>query len=498
MPTGDAGPGVAAPPAGTPDEGAARDRLDRLFLLQRQASRTIRPPEPRARRTRLEQLERVLRAEARAIHDAISADFGHRAWLETVLAELLPVLEGSRFARRHLFRWTRPRPRRLGLAFQPGRAWTMPQPLGCVGIVSPWNYPLFLSVGPLVDALAAGNRVLLKPSEQSPRFSALLGRLLARVFTEDEVAVVEGGPAISRHFCSLPFDHLAFTGSTATGRAVARAAAENLTPLTLELGGKSPAILCTDRLTPTGMRRTARVLAVSKFFNAGQTCVAPDYVLVPADAVEAFADHLLAETARLFPVLAGNPDYTTLPAGPHLARLERMVAEAEAGGAVLRRTPAHAMEAGMALSERRFPPTIVLSPPLDSALMREEIFGPVLPLLPYRSEEEAVGFINARPRPLALYCFTDDRRREASLIRRTLSGGVAVNGALLQAGIPDLPFGGVGESGQGSWHGEAGFRRFSHDRPVYRPGAFSGFTTMTPPHGRLADRLLPLMLGRRR
>ena len=271
-----------------------------------------------------------------------------------------------------------------------------------------------------------------------------------------------------------------------------QAAAANLVPVTLELGGKSPVIAAPD----ADPARTAHSLMVGKLFNAGQTCLAPDYALVPEDRLDAYARALVDAAARLYPRISGNPDYSGIVSERHMDRLWRAVEAAAAGGATVLRHPDHAGEADEARRTGRLVPTVLLSAPGDCALMTEEIFGPVLPVLPYRSLDAAIAFVNARPRPLALYCYTDDRRTERAVLSRTVSGGATVNGTVLHCAQPDLPFGGIGPSGTGAYHGEAGFERFSHARGVYRPGRFSGFTTMTPPHGAMTRRLLPLMLGR--
>lgn len=470
-------------------------KLRRMFEAQREAAAasSASGPSLAARLDALARIGTLLDRSGDRLHSAISDDYGHRAYPETALAELMPIRSAVRFAQRRLAGWMQPQRRRVGAAFLPGRAWVMHQPLGCIGIVSPWNYPLFLSMGPLVDALAAGNRVMLKPSELTPRFASLLAEQLAEHFDPAEVTVAIGGVDVARAFCSLPFDHLLFTGSTAIGRQVMRAASANLTPVTLELGGKSPVIVCAD----ADIGRTARSLMVGKLFNAGQTCIAPDYVLVPESRLSALTEALLGQAGRLYPRIAGNPDYTCIISDRHMRRLDGAVAEATAQGAMLLRHPDHAGEVEAARASGRLVPSLVVSPPPDCSLMQEEIFGPVLPVLPYRSLDEAIAFVNARPRPLALYCYTDDRRIEREVLARTISGGGAVNGTLLQCAQPDLPFGGVGASGMGACHGEAGFLRFSHGRGFYRPGRFSGFTTMAPPHGRMTRRLLPLMLGRR-
>ena len=423
-------------PHADPDPGLLR-------LLEVQRAAAARSPGLAERRDMLDRLAALLHEGRDTLHDAISADYGNRARPETMLAELLPTLAAIRYARRHLPRWMRPRRRHVGLSFQPGSAWVMRQPVGCVGIVSPWNYPLFLSMGPLVDALAAGNRVMLKPSEITPRFGLMIGELLGRRFGEETVAVANGGPETGRAFCALPFDHLLFTGSTGVGRQVMQAAAARLTPVTLELGGKSPVIVCAD----ADIARTAHSLAVGKFFNAGQTCIAPDYVLVPQEKLAAFAGAMVAAAASLYPRIAGNPDYTSIITDRHLARLEGAIAEAERQGTEVMRHPDHEAEIEVARDTRRLVPSFAIAPALDGALMRDEIFGPVLPILPYRSLDEAIAFVNARPRPLAFYCYTDDRQLERRLLARTISGGATVNGTLLHCAQPDLPFGGIGPSG---------------------------------------------------
>ena len=330
-------------------------------------------------------LDKVLRANATALAEAISADFGNRAHQETIVAELVPALAAIRNVRRNLRRWVRPERRRVDIAFQPGRAWVEWQPLGVVAIVSPWNYPLLLTVSPLVDAIAAGNRVMVKPSELVPRFSALFARLIEGAIDPAIVTVVTGGPDVARAVCALPLDHLLFTGSTTVGRLVARAAAETLTPVTLELGGKSPAIVCRDY----DIAAAAKTIALGKFFNAGQTCIAPDYALVPNEHVDAFAQAVIRAVKAMYPRVGGNADYTAIVSDRHHDRLHGLLREAELGGARLLRLDD-------APDERRMGPTVVLDPPLDGALMGEEIFGPILPgdRLPGDSGGDQV-----RPRP---------------------------------------------------------------------------------------------------
>lgn len=465
----------------TPTPALAGTEAGRLLTAQRE--RVGAAPSLGERLDSLRRLEQALRTHQDAFAAAISADFGNRSRPETLLAEVAPALAAMRYARKHLARWMRPQRRRVGVNFRPGRAWVEYQPLGCVGIVSPWNYPLLLTVSPLVDALAAGNRVLVKPSELTPRFSELLARVIEGSFDAAQVAAVLGGPEVGAAFARLPFDHLLFTGSTSVGRQVMAEAAENLTPVTLELGGKSPALVCEDY----DLARAARSVAVGKFFNAGQTCIAPDYALVPAAKAEAFAEAVLAAARKLYPTVAANPDYTAIINDRHRTRLEGLVGEAEAAGArVLRH--------GAGSGGGRIEPMVVLGAPDGCALMQDEIFGPALPVVPYETLDEALATVNERPRPLALYCWTDDRANARRVLDGTCSGGVTLNSTLLHCAQDDLPFGGVGPSGTGAYHGRDGFLRFSHARAVYRPGRFVGFERLVPPHGRLTRMALRMLL----
>ncbi|MTJ84184.1 MAG: coniferyl aldehyde dehydrogenase [Telmatospirillum sp.] len=449
--------------------------MDILFRRMREASRNGPPPSVADRKAVLDSLARMLRENGPAIIAAISDDFKGRSETETRLLEIVPALGAIRHAKRHLASWVRPQRRTVDWAFQPARAWIRHEPLGVVGIISPWNYPLLLSLSPLVDAIAAGNRVLLKPSELTPAFADLLAGLIARYTDPGRIAVITGGVEVARAFSGLPFDHLLFTGSTAVGRQVMAAAAPNLTPVTLELGGKSPALVCPDY----PLDKAAGSIAFGKFLNAGQTCVAPDYALVPAGRERDFADAVLARVRTFYPDVAGNPHYSAVISERHRERLLAALAEAEAGGATILR---HGEDRG-----GRVAPSVVLNAPPGCLLLREEIFGPILPVAGYRDLEEARAGIARGERPLALYCFTGDRRTEQRVLDGSLSGGVTVNGTLLHVAQDGLPFGGVGASGMGAYHGIDGFRRLSHARAVHRIGGINGFERLGPPWGRLAD-----------
>ena len=459
--------------------------LTGIFEAQRAAVVPGDGPSLAARRDALDRLKAMV-VEGRArFAAAISADFGVRAPVETDLLEIAPALSAIRHAHRRLPQWMRPVGKPVDLNFQPARAWVRHQPLGVVGIVSPWNYPLLLAVGPLVDALAAGNRAMLKPSELTPAFSALLQELVAARFAPEEAAVVTGGPEVAAAFTRLPFDHLLFTGSTAVGRLVTMAAAPNLTPVTLELGGKSPTIV----LPGADLAKAARSIAFGKFVNAGQTCIAPDYVLAPRRDARALAEAILARARTGYPDPLADPQYSGVIAERHFARLRAALDEARAGGAEV-------LTYGGEGGGRKLAPTVVLDAPLDGVLMREEIFGPVLPVVAYDSVDEATAFVNAREKPLALYVLGGSGREREAVLARTSSGGATLNGTLLHIAQEALPFGGVGASGTGAYHGYEGFRRFSHARGVHAVGPFNGMELLGPPWGALARRMAERLIGR--
>ena len=458
--------------------------LHDLIDLQRAAFNREGAPDLATRREHLRRLKRMLLDHQGRIAAAISADFGHRSSPETRFGDLFPTVAGIDHMDRHLARWMRPRRRAVAWYFRPGRARVLYQPLGVVGIISPWNYPVFLAFPPLAAALAAGNRVMLKPSELTPATSALLAELLGNAFGEERIAVVTGGSDVGAAFAGLPFDHLFFTGSTPVGRKIMRAASEQLVPVTLELGGKSPVII--DRGFP--LERAAGCIANGKLFNAGQTCIAPDYVLVPAESVDAFISAVAAAMRALFPAFAGNPDYTSIISDAHLQRLSGLVADARARGArVIEVDPA-------ATSGRVFPPAVIADVSDDMQVMRDEIFGPLLPVVPYRDLQDAIAFVNARPRPLALYVFGHPGAGRNAVLAGTTSGGVTINDTLMHIAQESLPFGGVGASGMGAYHGEEGFRTFSHARGVFVQSRFNAVSLMRPPYGRTFERLLRVLL----
>ncbi|MDE1181206.1 coniferyl aldehyde dehydrogenase [Paraburkholderia sp.] len=460
--------------------------LDALLSEQRHAY--LRAPFPSwdERALHLKALRKVLLDNRDALADAMSADFGNRAKEEVLLAEFLLIKEEIDAALRHGRRWMKPQRRSTNKWLMPARAKVVPQPLGVIGIIVPWNYPVLLAAGPLISALTAGNRAIVKMSELTPRTSALFEQLIAQTFARDHVAVVNGDAALAAAFSAQPFDHLLFTGSTKVGHEVMRAAADNLTPVTLELGGKSPAIV-----TP-GARFDNAVdnIVAGKTLNAGQTCVAPDYVLVPRGREQAFIDRARVKMAKMYPDLVRNRDYTSIISDRHYARLQRLADEAQLEGAqlhLLADTPGDA-------AARRFPLIAVTGAPDPGALMQEEIFGPLLPLVPYDTLDEAIAYVNARPRPLALYLYAEDANTIRRVERETIAGGMAVNETLMHLACESLPFGGVGASGMGAYHGYEGFVTFSKMKPVLTQTRWNTRGWISPPYGKRVNALLKLMM----
>lgn len=461
--------------------------LQQGYAALRTAAERERFPGLARRQGWLDALEQLIQQNRPALIAAVNADFGQRSSVETQLGELFPSLEELRRARRKLAGWMQPQRRPVSIWFRPARNRLLPQPLGVVGIVVPWNYPLFLALGPLVGALAAGNRVMIKMSELSLATGQLLAELVARYFEPGLICVLNGGPELSQAFTRLPFDHLLFTGSTAVGRHVMRAAADNLTPVTLELGGKSPAIVARD----ADFAYAAESIVAGKMFNAGQTCVAPDYVLVNAKDRDRLLAMLDAAATRAYPTLAHNPDYSSIIHPRHYQRLRQWLAEAAAAGARI----CQINPAGEDLQAvRKIPLTLVLDCPPHCALMQEEIFGPILPVISYDSFDDAIAHINARPRPLALYLFDRDPVRIDKVLQQTISGGVCINETVLHVVQDAMPFGGVGASGMGHYHGYEGFLTFSKLKPVFAQSRWAGTWLTRPPYGRAVQWLLRLML----
>lgn len=438
--------------------------MEQVFARQRAAQMADGTPSLKLRQDRLDRAIVLLADHADRIAQALEADYGHRSRTTTLLAEVVGTFSPLEHARKHVERWMRkethlPTPALLRLAG--ARCEVRYQPKGVVGNLVPFNFPVSLSFIPLAGMLAAGNRVMIKHSEATPHTASLLAELFSSAFDLEEVAVVQGGLAASKQFAALPFDHLLFTGSPATGSRIMAAAAENLTPVTLELGGKNPAIVGRT----ADLELTARRLLFGKTLNAGQVCLSSDYVLVPSEIEERFIECVRSTAISMFPRIADNPDYTAIINEGHFERLCRSIADAvEKGARAIEINPANEQ---LAPEDRKIAFTLLSGVSDKAEIMQREIFGPVLPIVPYRKFSQAIDFINGRPRPLAAYYFgTDDAEREA-LLDRTTSGTVAVNEVIFQAGQENLPFGGVGPSGMGAYHGIHGFREFSHAKSIY-------------------------------
>lgn len=460
-------------------------------MLQRLQNAYRREPNPplKQRLVWLDKLEQLTVRHGDDICRTISQDFGHRSYHETELAELFAIVSSIKYAKRHLASWMKAKPVATALQFFPAKNSLLPQPLGVVGIISPWNYPHQLALGPAIAAFAAGNRVMIKPSELTPHYSRLLAELVADFFTEDEIVVVPGGLEVGKAFSALRFDHLIFTGSTAVGKQVAVAAAQNLTPVTMELGGKSPAIIDAS----ADINTVAASLAFGKLLNAGQTCVAPDYVLVVADKRNEFIAAITEAARRMYPSLENNPDYTAIISDHHYQRLQRLLTDAVSRGAQCIPMTGATQSAGMTAG-RKFAPVLLLNTTADMQIMQEEIFGPLLPVISYEGDVmAAIDFVNSRERPLALYWYGSDQQSRDLVLKKTVSGGVTINDCLWHLGQEAQPFGGVGASGMGAYHGEWGFRTLSKEKPVFSQSRMNGIFLFHPPYGKTFARMLKLL-----
>jgi coniferyl-aldehyde dehydrogenase len=466
------------------------EAINTAFARLKEAYRKDPQPSYEQRLQWLDKLLRAVRDNRKQISEAINEDFRNRSFHETQIAEVFTLIMALRDMKKKLKRWMKPEARSVALPMKPATAKVHYQPLGVVGIISPWNYPVSLAIGPLAAALAAGNRALIKPSEYTPRTSALLQRMLDEALGPDVVAVITGSAEVGAAFSRVPFDHLLFTGSTAVGRHVMRAAAENLTPVTLELGGKSPAIVHDSY----PLERAAGRIAAGKCFNAGQTCIAPDYLLVPKEKLEATIEALKQSISQSYPTLRNNGDYTAVVNDKHRERLLGLVADARARGArVIEINPANEQ---LDAADGKIAPTLIVGVDDGMRVMQEEIFGPVLPIMAYDSLEQALQYVNDHPRPLALYYFDNDKARVREVLDKTVAGGVTINDTLLHFAAEDLPFGGVGPSGMGAYHGYDGFVTFSHKKAVLYQAKFNGSAQMNPPYQPRLDKLLDFLIGK--
>jgi coniferyl-aldehyde dehydrogenase len=458
--------------------------MDLLTSLQaqRRAFAAELPVPLAIRKDRLTRAIQMLVENAEAFCTALTSDFGHRSREQSMVTDVIGSVRALKHARKHVDRWARPEKRKLDfpLGLLGARARVDFQPKGVVGVIAPWNFPVQLAMTPLAGILAAGNRAMVKSSEFTPQTASLFESLVGKYFDPAELLFVSGGADVGRAFASLPFDHLLFTGATPIGRHILHAAADNLTPVTLELGGKSPTIVSRS----ADILRAADRIAAGKLLNAGQICLAPDYLLVPDDKEDAVINGLRSAASALYPRMLDNPDYTAVVSERHHVRLQGYLDDARAkGGDVIEINPSD--EDFAASNGTKLPLYLVRNPTDDMAVMQDEIFGPVLPIKRYRDIDEAIALVNGRDRPLGLYYFGEDASEERRVLERTISGGVTVNDVVFHVSAEDLPFGGIGPSGMGSYHGHDGFKTFSHARAVYRQPkldvmALAGFK---PPYG---------------
>lgn len=469
------------------------EQLRATLDQQRQAFLRHGPPSLAERRAALHKLLRMVLDNQTRIAETICEDFGNRSPEESRRIELLPTVMGIRHAIRHLRRWMRPSRRSTFWATWPSGGRVEYVPLGVVGVIAPWNYPFYLGIGPLTAALAAGNRVMIKPSELTPKTSELMASLLAQTFPPDQVSVITGGVDVAQAFSALPFDHLLFTGSTSVGRLVMRAASQHLVPVTLELGGKSPAII--DPEFP--IARGINSLLLGKLYNAGQTCVAPDYLLVHESRQDEIVEQLRSETAQMYANMADNGDYTAIINDRHRQRLLAVLEDArEKGATVLEINPGDESEERFA-DTGKLPLTVLLDVEDSMKAMQEELFGPILPVVTYRDLDEAIDYINAHPRPLAAYLYSLDGETIRRVNERVVSGAFSVNATAVHVAQDDLPFGGVGGSGMGRYHAREGFEAFSHAKAIYHQRYPNLMHLVAPPYDRpIKQRLLDVLMGR--
>ncbi|GIU48118.1 coniferyl aldehyde dehydrogenase [Shewanella sp. KT0246] len=462
--------------------------LQQLLELQRSAYLSMPAPSYQTRVDKLKKLKQALLDHSEQLVTALATDYGHRSSNDTMISDIMPCINNINYSLKNLKSWMKPNKRHAGLLLAPSSVTVHYQPLGVVGIIVPWNFPVMLAVGPLITAIAAGNRAMLKMSEFTPATNQVLISLLAGIFDQNEVAVVEGEADIAAQFSALPFDHLLFTGSTTVGRHVMRSAADNLTPVTLELGGKSPVVIAPDIDIPTAVER----LIYGKCLNAGQICVAPDYILCPEDKVNEFISEYKKRFNKMYPDFASNPDYGNVINERQYSRLLAVIEDAKQKGADIHPAADYEIDANI----RKLPTQLITATSDDMTVMQEEIFGPLLPIISYQNIDKAIGYINENERPLALYIMSFDSATQQRIIQHTHSGGVCINETVFHVAADDAPFGGIGPSGMGHYHGKEGFLTFSHAKTVLKSGKFNSGIFVHPPYGTKIQALLMKMFLR--
>jgi len=466
----------------------AEEKMLELLRLQRESYLAEGEVSAETRIDRLDRTIDVLVANAEKISDAMNADFGCRPRQVNLMTDVTGSLENLKHAKKHLRKWMKAekRPSMFPLGLLGGRSSIQYQPKGVVGVIAPWNFPLGMVFEPLAGVIAAGNRAMIKPSEFTPATSQLIDEMVGNTFDPAEIAVVTGGPEVGQAFSSLAFDHMVFTGATSVARHIMAAASKNLVPVTLELGGKSPTVISET----ADLREAIERIMVGKMLNAGQVCIAPDYVMLPEgkmDEAVAIAREVVAE---MYPTLLNNEQYTAMLNERHFQRMQKNIDDAnERGAQVVAINPAN--EDFSVNPTQKIPPTLILNPDDDALCMQDEIFGPLLPLKTYTKFEDVISYINARPRPLAAYYFGKDSSEEHRFLTGTTSGGACVNDVMFHMLQKDLPFGGVGPSGMGSYHGIEGFKAFSHAKSVYKqPGKIpvTKLAGFMPPYGDASEK----------
>ncbi|MEO0908446.1 MAG: coniferyl aldehyde dehydrogenase [Pseudomonadota bacterium] len=466
-----------------------RAELEKLLELQRSSFTASRPEPMSMRKDRIKRAMALLKDHGESLCKAMSADFGNRSIQQSMLTDIAGTIGAGKGALSHMDKWAKPSKRKVQfpLGLLGAKAEVRYEPKGVIGILSPWNFPVQLAFSPLMQVLAAGNRAMIKPSEFTERTSLLMAELVGEYFTPDEVAVVTGGPEVAAVFSSLPFDHLVFTGSTPTGRRVMQSAAENLVPVTLELGGKSPVVMGRS----ADFAKAGERIAMGKMLNAGQICLAPDYMIVPEEVESQAIAGVTNAAASMYPTVLENDDYASIVSDRHFERLQGLVEDARDKGAEVIEVNPAGEDFGSA-NQRKMPLTVLRGVNDDMTVMQEEIFGPVLPVKTYKAVDEAVDYVNEHDRPLGLYYFGEDKSEQERVLTRTISGGVTTNDVIFHVSMEDLPFGGVGPSGMGSYHAIEGFREFSHARAVYHQPKIdvAKLSGMKPPYGKALDKTI--------
>jgi len=481
-------------PQQAPNIGDSETRMQEVLDAQRQACLAEGGVSAATRYDRLQRGIDVVQKYEDRIIEALNTDFTCRPREVTLLTDVAASVQPMKHAIKHLEKWMRPRkrPTMFPLNLLGGRSRIEYQPLGVVGVISPWNFPVNLTFGPLAGILAAGNRAMIKPSEYTPATSEVMAEMVGEAWDETEVAIFPGGPDVGQTFSGLPFDHLLFTGATGIARHIMAAAARNLVPVTLELGGKSPVILSRD----ADLELAAQRIMLGKTLNAGQICLAPDYLLVPEERLADVVAILKSTTEAMYPTMLANPEYTSVVNERHYQRLQAYLDDARSRGAA----PEAINPAGEDFTNQqnsyKIPPTLIVNPPEDSQVLEDEIFGPLLPIRTYGDFSEAIAYVNAKPRPLAAYYFGSSGDEEEAILKRTTSGGVCINDVIMHVSQEELPFGGIGPSGMGAYHGEAGFRNFSHAKSVYRQTRFNvaKLTGLLPPYGPKTEKNIRLQM----